>query len=85
MLGIQLVAPQDRIRDVPTYKTCRSRCENWKFFVLGLFVRWESVEFSFVFERGDDVHFVTVSVLCVCVCVCFHHCKHEAFAARYRS
>jgi protein pelota len=35
---------------------------------LGLFVRWESVELSFVFERGD-VHFVTVSVLCVCVCV----------------
>ncbi len=35
---------------------------------MGLFVRWESVELSFVFERGD-VHFVTVSVLCVCVCV----------------
>jgi protein pelota len=35
---------------------------------LGLFVRWESVELSFVFERGD-VHFVTVCLVCVCVCV----------------
>ncbi len=36
---------------------------------MGLFVRWESVELSFVFERGD-VHFVTVCLVCVCVCVC---------------
>ncbi len=35
---------------------------------MGLFVRWESVELSFVFERGD-VHFVTVCLVCVCVCV----------------
>ncbi len=34
---------------------------------MGLFVRWESVELSFVFERGD-VHFVTV-LSCVCVFV----------------